>query len=77
MRKFPLALVLAVYILLVISVVPAHAYIDPGSGSMLLQLLLGGVAGIILALKIFWRRILSFFHVKSKDDEETPENNNP
>lgn len=43
----------------------AHAYLDPGSGSMFLQLLLGGVAGILLAIKIFWRRILSMFGIKN------------
>lgn len=67
---------LAVDVLAVISVAPAHAYIDPGSGSMLLQLLLGGVAGMLLAVKIFWRSILSFLHIKSSDKGETPGNNN-
>lgn len=37
---------------------PAHAYLDPASGSLLLQVVLGGVAGLLLALKLFWRRIL-------------------
>lgn len=36
---------------------PAFAYIDPGSGSVLLQLLLGGSAGAIMLLKLFWERI--------------------
>jgi hypothetical protein len=48
----------------------ALAYIDPGSGSMLLQLLLGGVAGLAVAVKLFWRRLLAFFGVK-KDDRNT------
>lgn len=48
---------------------PAHAYLDPGSGSMFLQLLLGGVAGLMLAIKIFWRRILSMFGIGKKDEK--------
>ncbi len=36
----------------------AEAYIDPGSGSMLIQLLLGGVAGLAVAINLFWRRLL-------------------
>jgi hypothetical protein len=36
----------------------AQAYIDPGSGSMLLQLLLGGVAGLVVLAKLYWQRLL-------------------
>jgi hypothetical protein len=36
---------------------PAFAYIDPGSGSVILQLLLGGSAGIVMVLKLYWERI--------------------
>lgn len=37
------------------------AYLDPGSGSYLIQLLIGGVVGILFLLKVYWRRIVSFF----------------
>ena len=33
------------------------AYLDPGTGSMLLQVILGGIAAIGVAFKIFWHRI--------------------
>ena len=36
---------------------PAFAYIDPGTGAMLLQLLLGGVAGGLVILKLYWHRL--------------------
>ena len=49
-----------------ISPPPAHAYLDPGSGSMMVQLLLAGFAGLAIAAKVFWRRIKSFF-TRSKD----------
>ncbi|MGE0468869.1 MAG: hypothetical protein AB7L09_24300 [Nitrospira sp.] len=35
----------------------AHAYIDPGSGSVLLQLILGGIAGIGVVAKLYWDRV--------------------
>jgi hypothetical protein len=38
----------------------ASAYIDPGAGSMLLQVLLGGFAGIFVVGRLFWRSILAF-----------------
>jgi hypothetical protein len=47
----------------------ALAYLDPTSGSMLLQLLLGGVAGIAVAIRLFWHRFVGFFARKSDDDE--------
>jgi hypothetical protein len=34
----------------------AHAYIDPGIGGMLLQLLLGGIAGALVVIKLYWHR---------------------
>ena len=35
----------------------AHAYVDPGAGSMLLQLLLGGVAGAFVFFRLFKQRL--------------------
>jgi hypothetical protein len=34
------------------------AYLDPGSSSMILQMLLGGVAAVGVALKLYWRRFM-------------------
>ena len=34
----------------------AHAYFDPGTGSMLIQLLMASVLGFIFTLKIYWRK---------------------
>ncbi len=36
----------------------AEAYLDPGSGSMLLQLVLGGLAGLAVLTKLYWQRLL-------------------
>ncbi len=40
---------------------PAYAYLDPGTGSMLVQLLLGGFAGALVIGKLYWQRIKAFF----------------
>jgi hypothetical protein len=48
----------------------AEAYLDPGSGSMLIQLVLGGVAGLLVILKLYWRRLLALFGVRSRDEAE-------
>jgi hypothetical protein len=36
---------------------PTLAYLDPGTGSMLLQIIAGGVAAVGVSLKMFWRRL--------------------
>ena len=41
------------------------AYLDPGSGSLFLQLLLGGIAGAAVLGKILWQRIISVFEIRS------------
>ena len=40
---------------------PAYAYLDPGTGAVLVQLLLGGVAGALVVGKLYWQRIKAFF----------------
>lgn len=47
---------------------PAHAYIDPGSGSMVIQLLVAAIAGGLFTLKVYWRRLKSHFGLGAKSD---------
>lgn len=58
---------------------PAHAYIDPGTGGMLLQLLLGGVAGAMVIVKLYWQRIKdgfqSVFGSRDKADQAVDHEN--
>ena len=54
-RSSPLAASLFVAIVLA-STEPAYAYLDPGSGSMMLQALLGGIAGLAVVIRLYWRR---------------------
>lgn len=39
----------------------AHAYLDPGTGSLILQALIAGIAAALAAVKIFWLKITIFF----------------
>jgi len=43
--------------LLILSAGPVNAYLDPGTGSMLLQVILGGIAAVAVALKLFWHKL--------------------
>lgn len=60
----------SVFILVAVLACPslAYAYVDPGAGSMLLQLLLGGVAGLFVFFRLFKQKILRLFGFR-KDDE--------
>lgn len=38
----------------------AHAYLDPGTGSYVLQMIIAGVLGAAFAIKMSWFRIRRF-----------------
>jgi hypothetical protein len=40
---------------------PTMMYLDPGSGSFIIQLLIGAGAGILVTVGVFWDRIKAFF----------------
>ena len=48
---------------------PAHAYLDPGTGSMILQVVLGGVAGAAVAGRFYWNRLLALVGIKSRTNQ--------
>jgi hypothetical protein len=45
------------------------AYLDPGTGSMLVQLLVGGFAAAGVALKLYWQRILRLLRIRKPEPE--------
>lgn len=51
------------------------AYLDPGAGSLILQLLAGGLAGIAVMGKLYWarvKRVLRFGRGDSASDDSLP-----
>ena len=48
-----------------------RAYLDPGSGSYIFQILLAGLVGFLFAIKLYWGKIISFF---KRDKSESQEN---
>jgi hypothetical protein len=49
------------------------AYLDPGSGSVLLQALLGGVAALAITGKLWWHRLLTFLRIRKDPVDPGPE----
>ena len=51
-------------------------YLDPGSGSFLIQLLIAALLGLGLAVRASWSKIKGWFGIKPKaneDDDESSE----
>ncbi len=40
---------------------PAYAYLDPGAGSLILQVLMGGLAGAAVVGKVYWKSLMARF----------------
>jgi cytochrome b561 len=49
--------VLAFVVFSIVTVPPAHAYVDPGTGSYVFQILIGALLGAAVAVKLWWRRL--------------------
>lgn len=48
-------------VFLVVFTQTAYAYIDPGTGNMVFQLLIAGILGGFYIVKIYFKRIVIFF----------------
>lgn len=72
---------MAVACLTVLYTSPAHAYLDPGTGSIILQGLLAGIAAAMAAAGLYWARVKNFFSslfsskkLADSNPEQDPEN---
>jgi len=45
------------------------AYIDPGTGSLVLQVLVGAVVGTLVTVKLYWQRVKMFFARRKAPDD--------
>jgi hypothetical protein len=46
------------------------AYLDPGSGSFIFQLIIAGIAGSALAIRMYWSRIVRKFRGEALESDE-------
>jgi hypothetical protein len=52
----------------------AQAYLDPGSGSLIVQIIIGGILAALVAIRLYWSRIVGFVTGKKPaptDDQST------
>jgi len=71
LRRTTCVLMAAVVCLLIAAEAPVHAYLDPGAGSMLVQVLLGGAAALGVVLRLFWRNLTQPFRKRDASDKES------
>lgn len=48
-------------------------YLDPGTGSVILQVILGGVAGVGVIAKMYWHRIAAYIPGRSRSTDDVAE----
>ena len=61
------------FALSVVATGPAHAYVDPGSGTLLVQLLVAAVVGATFYFRRALFNIKSFFLGNRKDPDQQPD----
>lgn len=68
----PLPLAAAVYVALFLLICdvngPAAAYLDPGTGSIVIQAVLAAIVSVLSVVRIYWSRIKSLFVKSEKPD---------
>jgi len=53
-------LLFLILLMVLIMPVPAHAYLDANSISMILQAIVGGIVGFLVLVKFHWQRVKDF-----------------
>ena len=51
-------------------------YLDPGSGSLIIQIAIAVLLGLGVTLRASWSKIKTFFGAKQKREEEDNDSNN-
>lgn len=49
---------------------PAYAYLDPGTGSVILQGIIGAITAGAVILRIYWHRLLSILGLRKNAEKE-------
>ncbi len=69
MRPLSAALFVAMFLFCSYLSGSVAAYLDPGTGSIALQLIMGFVVAALATVKLYWDRVKSFARRRSGSDE--------
>jgi hypothetical protein len=56
-----ISLMILPLIALLIPMIGTHPYLDPGSGSFILQILIATIVGSLFLVKVYWNKLKAFF----------------
>ena len=56
---------------------PAQAYIDPSTGSMILQGNIAGIAAILVTAKLWWHRLLVMLGIRKRSNRPASKDAGP
>jgi len=73
MRVINVALFVAMFLFISHLSGGLQAYLDPGTGSMAIQLLMGGVVALLATLRLYWDRMKTFFTRKNVQHDNASE----
>ena len=62
-------MIIPIFFLYFSSINVAHAYIDPGTGSIILQAILGFIASIVVGASFYWHKFKLFIKKIFKKDK--------
>ena len=65
---YPVAWMILVAMFLLVPIASVFAYVDPGTGSMIIQVVIAAVVGGAAFIAAFWRKL--FRKRRDQDDEE-------
>jgi hypothetical protein len=57
-------------------ITPAYAYLDGGTGSVIVQGLLAGIAGFLTVLKIYWQKVKKIIQHLFAKTSKAPDDKN-
>jgi hypothetical protein len=57
-------------IALILPMIGIRAYLDPGSGSFILQILIATLVGSVFLIKVYWKKIKAFFKKTPSDSDD-------
>ena len=59
-----------IFLIILLHTSIAYAYLDPGTGSLLLQGLIAALAAAGAAITVYWNKLKSLFSKKKKNDKD-------